>query len=303
MVATLSRGGSLVAVAPFLVHHFRWRARIAYRTVAEFPVRRAVLCGDKALGATDVADVEALLETTLAAPMPFQLMFLESVPVGSTLWRVLHEPVQLRDHFWVEVPRAPSPHRLVRLPASFAEYLAKFSGRTRRTLSYKLRHFEKASPGGLRLTRIRGRAELPAFLEHAERISARSWQGTRLGQVIRPEVQLERLGLTADEGWLRSYLLVSGEEPVAFVIGSQAGGVFYYEHACYDPSAAAYHPGTVLLYLLIEDLLGDDPARTLDFGYGDNEYKRLFSNDTYDEANVLLVRKSAYTALALGATR
>jgi len=303
MLATLHEGATLAGVAPFLVHHWRWRAKLGYRSVAEFPVRRAVLCGDELLSAPDVGSHEALLEATLGAPGAYHLIFVESLRVGGPLWRAIHESARIREHFWVEIPRAPTQHRLIRMAASFEDYLAKFSGRTRRTLAYKVRKLEERAGAPITLQRIRRRDELGGFLEMAERISARSWQGTKLGQVFRPEVQAARLGAFADLGWGRSYLLRCGSEPVAFVAGTQAAGVFYYDHASYDPRWAAHHPGTVLLYKLIEDLYADDTPEVLDFGCGDNEYKRVFANESYEEVTALLVRKSAYTALALATNR
>jgi CelD/BcsL family acetyltransferase involved in cellulose biosynthesis len=37
----------------------------------------------------------------------------------------------------------------------------------------------------------------------------------------------------------------------------------------------------------------------MDFGYGDSEYKRQFSNQTTRQVNVSLFRKSLYTGAAL----
>jgi CelD/BcsL family acetyltransferase involved in cellulose biosynthesis len=118
----------------------------------------------------------------------------------------------------------------------------------------------------------------------------------RLGQVYRASVQRERLAAYADRGWLRAYLLAHDDGPIAFVVGTQASGVYHYEHPAYDPSWAAYNPGTVLLYRMLEDLFAHDRPEQFDFGPGDNEYKRLYSNRAEDAANILLVRRSAKMA-------
>jgi CelD/BcsL family acetyltransferase involved in cellulose biosynthesis len=91
-------------------------------------------------------------------------------------------------------------------------------------------------------------------------------------------------------------VLARGDEPIAFVVGTQESGVYHYEHPAYDPSWGAYNPGTVLLHRMLEDLFAYDRPAQLDFGPGENEYKRLYSNRAEDAASVLVVRRSARMA-------
>jgi CelD/BcsL family acetyltransferase involved in cellulose biosynthesis len=210
----------------------------------------------------------------------------------------------LRRRFWVYVPKPPSPRRIVELPGSFEDYLAKFSPRTRSNFRNKVNKLEKACDGQLELERVETRAEVPSFLDRVDALSRRSWQGALLQQVVTAtEAERERLQLFADRGWLRGYLLKRGNEPLAFAVGYQADGTYFYARPGYDPSWGHLRVGTVLLYKIIEDLTRHHPARRLDFGYGDNDYKEIFANHSYPEANVYLVRRSTYGACTLGTIR
>ncbi|AUX34548.1 MULTISPECIES: GNAT family N-acetyltransferase [Sorangium] len=285
--------GTLVGAAPFLLQEWTWRCRLGYLSVGAFPVRRAVLCGTDWLGPDDPVEQAALLQAILSAEVPYQMIFIEGLPVASDLLRLLRSSPQVRREFWVDTLAGVTPRRLVDLPGSFEAYLAKFSGRTRRTLRYKVKRLRGAMTHGLRLQRVTRKEELPRFLEQAGIVAARSWQGRCLGQSVDEQATRRKLEALAERGWLRGYLLSDGDAPVAFVVGLLDEGTYHYERVGYDPAWAPYQPGTVLLLMILEDLCADGVPRTLDFGYGDSEYKRLFSTRSYDELGVRLVRKSA----------
>jgi CelD/BcsL family acetyltransferase involved in cellulose biosynthesis len=330
MAIALFEGGNLAAIAPFSLRDWSWRCSLGYAKVASFPVALADLAGDDfvvpddrdppAAGAEPASQAgedgprapsgprarrtEALLEAIARADVPFDLFYLESLRVGSPLWEAIQRSAALRERFHVYVPTPPSAHWLIRLPESFEAYVSKFGGKTRRKLTYAARKLEQEAGGAIHVECIRAREDVPRFVRAVQTLSERSWQGTRLGQVVRAtSEQIDALSLQAERGWLRSYLLSCKGEPVAFVLGSQEGGVYYYERIGYDPKWADFSPGKVLLLRLLEDLFkphtGAERPRWLDFGSGDSEYKQLFGNEQYAEAHVYLVRKTPYMTAAL----
>src|SRR5262249_35857972 len=100
-----------------------------------------------------------------------------------------------------------------------------------------------------------------------------------------------------ERGLLRSYVLTAGTQPCAFVLGYQGRETFHHVQIGYDPSFAGYSPGSVLHYLLFEDLILHRPPRWVSFGYGDSEYKRMFGNVHFEEAIVLLVNRRLISKL------
>jgi CelD/BcsL family acetyltransferase involved in cellulose biosynthesis len=99
---------------------------------------------------------------------------------------------------------------------------------------------------------------------------------------------------------MRSYLLWVEDRPIAFQIGFQADGVYYCDQTGYDPEWASYRPGTMMIFRYLLDLYREDKPSVIDFGYGENEYKRFFGNDVFEEATVYLVNKSPRMGLVLG---
>src|SRR5262249_45949458 len=100
----------------------------------------------------------------------------------------------------------------------------------------------------------------------------------------------------AERNLLRAYILSGDKTPCAFVLGYQYGSVFHYADPRYHQDFKDLSPGIVLLYLMVEDLISHRPARQLNFGASDALYKRLFSNVHYEEAPVLLLRKTSQNA-------
>ena len=56
----------------------------------------------------------------------------------------------------------------------------------------------------------------------------------------------------------------------------------------YDPAFSHLSIGTYLQMRVIEDLCADPTVHTLDYGFGDAEYKRRFGTDSWEESNLLV---------------
>jgi CelD/BcsL family acetyltransferase involved in cellulose biosynthesis len=147
--------------------------------------------------------------------------------------------------------------------------------------------------GNLCLLRISEPAEVAAFIQAAQQISARSWQGEKLDTS-----KSERLSYCAKQGWLRSYMLTGNGQPVAHFIGRQSDGVLYADDTAFDSRIAELSPGKILWLKVIEDLHAGGDFRWLDFGSGDIGYKQFWANESYPESTVLLIKPSFRNALA-----
>lgn len=180
---------------------------------------------------------------------------------------------------------AQKRHRIV-MPATFDEYMSKFTSRTRSTLRRKLRKF-----GDCQLERITELDQLPDFLSAAHEISRNSWQSDLLGLRIHDdEREIECFTRLVGLQALRAYLLWHDGNPVSFCIGTQFNGVFDYEEVAYDRQYAKSSPGQVLVLKMIEDLFASNTPQVFDFGGGDAEYKRQFSNSESESGSVWLLR-------------
>lgn len=197
-------------------------------------------------------------------------------------------------------PRGPrQPHWYVRFPAPASAYWRALPGKAR----YKLRR--KARGFSHRLVAVTRPEHVADFLAKARWVSERSWQGRRFGlRVTGSREEIREAARLAEAGALRSYLLEAEDgSPVAFVLGSQWGGLFRHEETAYDTAWAELSPGIVLLFRLLEDLTERDPPRLLDFGAGDAEYKRSFGNACAESGPVALIPRAGRPRRAAAVAR
>jgi CelD/BcsL family acetyltransferase involved in cellulose biosynthesis len=218
---------------------------------------------------------------------------MDSVAVGSFLWKFLNRKNTFQDSYLLYAPDGIRSNHSLMLPKSFHEYLSKFKSKTRNTFKRKVNRLREYGNGSLSMHRVDATDQIETFLEGAVAVAQNSWQQKRLGTRIdcSPQTQSKLTNL-AMEGLLRSYLLICGNKPCAFLLGYQFRDIYYYVEVAYDRSFSQYSPGTVLLYLLIEDLINYHPPQWVNFGIGHASYKKEFGNVHSEDASILLFRNN-----------
>ena len=181
-------------------------------------------------------------------------------------------------------------HEIV-LPDSFDAYLAgQFSSKHRGNLRRTLKTLRDASGGTITLERFDRPGDGARFFDAALPVARATWQaqqGTEFGPDLRA-----RLDDLAGRGLLRCYLLRVGDEPCAFVIGYKWHTEFHYIRIGYDPKFAKLSPGTALLYLLVEEMCGEQCVTLFSLGAGDFGYKAQFGNVHVEVGDVWLLRRT-----------
>jgi hypothetical protein len=300
-VVTVHDGEALVGLAPLVQRRTTLDCRFGYRTLARFGLRMLDHCGIPLLARDDPDVHRQLLDGLSAAAGGCDAINLENVPVSSWMRRLLVEE-RAWPRGWRCVRYAPrSWHWLSRLDAGFEAYAAKFGGKTRQKLRGAERRLRAECGGDLALRRVTDPADVPAFAKDLGHLAARTWQGQRLGQFVQTAREDSvRLESWARRGWLCAYLLLARGQPIAFVVGRHADGIYYYDAIGHDAAWAGYSPGKVLLWLLIQDLCTRGDTRWLDFRHGDADYKRFFGTEGYEEESFYLVRRTWRNRVAFG---
>jgi Acetyltransferase (GNAT) domain len=184
-------------------------------------------------------------------------------------------------------------HWRMDLPASFDAYLASLSSRSRASVRKQARKLEAAFEGALEVRRYAGAGDRDALFANVEAVAARSYQrGMGVGFRL-DETQRAVLELMLERDLTRAWVVAVDGQAVAFEIGHRFGDVFFGEATGYDPEYAAHRVGTYVQMRMVEDLCLDPAVRAIDFGYGDAEYKRMFANRHWDDADVLVVARRA----------
>ncbi len=164
----------------------------------------------------------------------------------------------------------------VALDGTFDAYLAGLSGKTRATLKRKVRKFE-ADAGGRDFRVYRTPAEMNVFHGLARQISEKSYQERLLnaGLPAAPAF-LEEMRAHAADDRVRAYLLFHRDTPVAYTYGPIDDGAVIYDHTGFDPAMSHLSPGTVLQFLILEDLFAERRFTMFDFTEGEGAHKMLF---------------------------
>lgn len=171
-------------------------------------------------------------------------------------------PVQTYFHFgnWFETTEGVSPN----------DYFAARPGNLRSTLKRQGSKLHKSAAAEFRL--LRQSTEVDEAIALYESVYQRSWKGSEpypafAGALIRA---------TAALGCLRlGVLLIDGEPAAAqlWIVWHGKATIFKLAH---DERHTALSPGSLLTRFVMDQVLAEGGIREVDFGRGDDSYKRLW---------------------------
>jgi hypothetical protein len=285
--------GRLVGIVPIRVDWYNLKYDISSYALWKTTLRTASILGSQPLLPPDERLYNRLFTAIWENIPECDSIYMDSVPMDSFLWQYLERSRESREHCLLYVPDGIRPYHSLLLPTIFDEYLSKFKSKTRNTFKRKVKRLRGHGGGRLKILRVDSEDQIQAFLKGAVPVAKHSWQQKRLGTRIDDSCQRHsKLTDLAGRSLLRSYLLICGDKPCAFLLGYQFCGVYYYVEVAYDQSFGGFSPGAVLLYLVIEDLIHHNPPNRINFGIGHAAYKQEFGNVHSEDASVLLLRKN-----------
>lgn len=181
----------------------------------------------------------------------------------------------------------------VSINGTFEQYIRKFSTKSRQNLTRSVRKFLEGNSGTNRIEVFSTPEEISRFHTEASEISRKTYQTRLLGSGL-PETEafLQAMRTLALEGRARGYLLRAGEQAIAFAWCRQENSSLIYDIVGYLPEFANLSPGTVLLYLMLQDIFQSGAYEILDFGPGEAQYKSMFSTDRQEFIDTYFFRPS-----------
>jgi hypothetical protein len=179
-------------------------------------------------------------------------------------------------------------HRGLTLAKSSADFRRTLSANERRNQKRRLRKLSDDFGESMRVSCFQNPEELETLFSDAERIAIRGYQRA-LGAGFRNTEHIRRLlGLEADQGRLRGYILYVADQPCAFWIGTLYKRTFYSDYMGYDPKYSKYALGNILTMDVVEKLCDSIDADRIDFGLGDAEWKQKLGDSEWREASSYL---------------
>lgn len=230
-----------------------------------------------------------------------------SPPPGADGLRVLSAPAaQLADVAacypgFVAGGRQDYRRHYIAMDGDFADYMGRFSGKTRSTLRRKARKLAE-TPGGYAVTAHRTPAEIEAFLAAALPLSARTYQARLLDAGLPDSAAARRAMLeTAEDDRMRAFLLHVAGAPVAYLSLPVSGRTLVYAHLGYDPDYAQGSVGTVLQIDALEQLFAEQRFTRFDFAEGEGAHKAMFGTHHVACASLMLLAPTLANRTLLGA--
>jgi CelD/BcsL family acetyltransferase involved in cellulose biosynthesis len=219
-----------------------------------------------------VVDAELAIPMAQAAAQDCRAVVVSAMPIGKRFARMCFDRGALR------YAARSGDRYVVDLQGSFAEYIKKFSKKSRGNLQRAAKRFAKGTDTVAPVVEFRSPSEIIAFRDIAVAISRGSYKsGVGLG-FQEDERFAREIELDAAAGRVRGYVLMSGDQPAAYVFCRIDHDVIVYKHIGYDERFAQNSPGTVLLYLMLQRLFTEREFRLLDFdGTEYYAYKEFFA--------------------------
>lgn len=302
LLAMRDADGALVGVAPVVVEQYALNVSVNFRSLLKMRCLCARVLGGEPWAETDDERFDALFRDLESEFRQCEGILLPMLPVDGACWRYLQRSKSVQEKYLVYSPEPACKYRLALLPATFVEYAQQFKAKHRQTLRREVKRLDAHCGGRLRLSRFETPAEAIDFARLAAQVERGSWQHRRVSDRIDNAPQWRAvLADAAERKLLLGYVLMCGESPCAFVFGYRLHDAYHYVQVGYDLAYREWSPGTVCLYLLVEDLIQNEKTKLLSFGFGDHAYKETFGNSFVERAEVLLLRRSAANRLRVGA--
>jgi CelD/BcsL family acetyltransferase involved in cellulose biosynthesis len=288
----LERDGEVHTLVLARVEDIRLTTKVGYAAVYKPKVRALTIVYRGVLGELSDEDADLVLGELRRelATGNADLLRLRAVEVGTPLHRAASSatPRALRER-----STARQAHWELAVPDSYAEFLSSLSRSTRESAKRYPKKLEKEFGDRLSLEVFRDVADSERVFTDLRRVAEKTYQQGLGVSFAQTELQHRLTTLTMELGWFRAYVLYLDDEPIAFWQGQAYNGVFSTGVPGFDPAYADHRVGNYVLFKLIADLCADPSIETLDYGFGDAEYKRRFGSRSWDEQDVHLFAPSA----------
>lgn len=195
-------------------------------------------------------------------------------------------------------------HYAMTLPETADAFFRRMKRKHRWPLQKACRLIEQENPEGLSYEIFTRPDQIDKFAKLADSVAQRTYQRHLGASFVDSPATRSWLGVLAERGQWRGYVLFVHQRPGAYRVGWLHGDTYYLYCSGFDPSFRDFHPGigTILFAKMIEDLCERTNARVADFGPGDYAYKRRFCDMSKQTVTLLIFAPRMY-AIAVNVLR
>jgi hypothetical protein len=184
--------------------------------------------------------------------------------------------------------RSSSPdvedHWYMSVPDNIDQFYSARSHKHRGNLRRAIRKFEREYPGESMFSSFKSESDVDEFIRVAADISSKTYQHALGVGIVNDESTRCLMTAAASKDWFHGHILYAGDKPCAFQLGLRYEKVYYLVSIGYDPAFRSYWPGRILFLKVLESICDDSSIDTIDFYFGDAEYKKRYGTENLPEA-------------------
>ena len=196
-----------------------------------------------------------------------------------------------RDYF----PKVES-HSCMSIPENIEDFFRTRSHNHRAKLKRYIRNLDKEFPNEVKMVTYSNESDLDKAIRDASKVSRVTYQ-YELGAGFKDTARTRTLLTTsARKGWLRLHILYIHGEPVAFRNLIKYCNLYIGHGMGHDSKWSKWRVGTVLFLKVLEYICNDEDIEIFDFGFGDAEYKDIYSDKQWQEASIYIFAPRFYPA-------
>jgi len=289
VIVVTTAAGDLVGYAPLLAYTHHARIAIGSRKLPIYRGRALRLMGSGAVAEPACqAAVESVVAEVLRRARLVRVLRIQETDLPNALATTLttgarrFTPVQanLLDQLRWSIDPQPS----------LAAWLSGLGAKKRNNFTWRVRNASKKLGDQLRLSVFEHASDMDRYAALMNQVYAKSWHARELPIDWELPERKRLFARLAQEGRLIGYLMLLGDRPIAYAHGYRYGGSYLIDNIGYDDEFASVGIGSTLTFQVVCDRLERNPDEAIDFGYGDNDYKRALASRSTPCGSLYLVR-------------
>lgn len=299
VVIASNDAGRIIGYAPFLLEQHHARVALGGRHVPIYHGRTLRLLGSGVVALPrDRPHVDRLIADALRRDRTARVVRIQETCLPNSLAAALSTG---RTGFaTIEANLLDQLNWTIQPQESVAAYLAAMESKRRNDLTRRLRNVHKKLGEQAHLIIFDAADNVDEYCRLMNQVYARSWHADALAIDWERPARRRLFARLAQADQVIGHLLMLGSRPIAYVHGYRLGGRYVLDDTGYDEEFASLGVGSALVFQAIQDIMERYPADVIDFGYGDNQYKRVLANQQTPCGSLYLVRGiNARTRFAL----
>ncbi|TCV97604.1 CelD/BcsL family acetyltransferase involved in cellulose biosynthesis [Luteibacter rhizovicinus] len=281
--------GAVIGYAPFLAQHHHARVAFGRRHVSIYRGHALRLLGSGVVARQrDRAMVDAVVARALGDERRIRVVRIQEASLPNTLALALVRSgrgfdtvaTNLLDQVQWSIAPQSSP----------AGWLATMDAKRRGDLTRRLRGMYKKLGDGTHMQTVDTADEVDGYARLLNDVYAKSWHAREAPIDWNDVARRQLFARLATQGQFVGHLLMKDGCAIAYVHGYRMGGRYVLDDTGYDEAFASIGVGSSLVFQAICDLMQRYPGETVDFGYGDNQYKRVLATDSAACGSLYIVR-------------